>query len=411
MHYTSMGLPCNGMKPLRGCTNLDLVIRYEHESIVMPTSHRQFMQRAIELAKRGEGHVEPNPMVGCVIVAAETASETAAESDPIVGQGWHRRFGEPHAEIEALTAAGDRARDSTMYVSLEPCCHQGKTPPCTDAIIAAGVRRVVVATRDPFPRVDGHGIAQLEAADIAVDVGLLADDAQRLLAPYRKLVTTGRPWVIAKWAMSLDGKMATRAGQSQWISGEASRRIVHQLRGRVDAIVVGRGTAEADDPLLTARPAGPRTATRVVVDSAAALSPQSQLARTAADAPVLVACAAEAPATARDRLTAAGVEVLACPGDSADDRLVALLAELGRRRMTNVLVEGGARLLGSLFDGHLIDEVHVFVAPVLIGGDAAASPLAGRGIDQMAEALRLARPRVETVESDVYISGRLDPTS
>ena len=234
------------------------------------------MARALELAARGEGFVEPNPMVGCVI----------ARGAEIIGEGWHRKFGGPHAEVEALHVAGTRARGATLYVTLEPCCHQGKTPPCTDAILASGLGRVVVAQRDPFPAVAGGGIERLRQAGLAVEVGLREAEARRLNAPYLKLTESGRPWVIAKWAMTLDGKLASRTGDSRWISNEASRAIVHQLRGRVDAIVVGRGTAGQDDPLLTARPAGPRVATRIVLDTRASLASDSQLVTTAGEAPV-----------------------------------------------------------------------------------------------------------------------------
>jgi diaminohydroxyphosphoribosylaminopyrimidine deaminase / 5-amino-6-(5-phosphoribosylamino)uracil reductase len=208
---------------------------------------QQYMARALELAVLGQGHVEPNPMVGCVIVAGEQ----------IVGEGWHRRYGGPHAEREALAQAGAAAAGATMYVTLEPCCHHGKTPPCTDAILQAGIRRVVVAHRDPFPQVDGGGIGLLQAAGLDVEVGADGGESRWLNAPYLKLVSDGRPWVIAKWAMTLDGKLAARSGDSRWISGESSRRRVHQLRGRVDAIMVGAGTVRADDPSLTARPPAP----------------------------------------------------------------------------------------------------------------------------------------------------------
>ncbi len=363
----------------------------------MSKHDEQFMRRALELAGRGEGHVEPNPMVGCVIVS----------EGEIVGEGWHRKFGGPHAEIEAIRAAGPRAQDATLYVTIEPCCHQGKTPPCTQAILDAGVHRVVTALGDPNPDISGGGIEKIREAGIEVYVGLAEDVARDLCAPYLKLVTTGSPWIIAKWAMTLDGKMATRSGNSKWISGEASRSIVHVLRGRVDAVVVGRGTAEADDPLLTARPVGPRTATRIVVDSAARLSLESQLVRTARDAPVLVACADDAPQSAEQQLTSAGVEVLRCAGATRGERMEALLGELGRRRMTNVLVEGGSELLGSLFDAQLIDEVHMFIAPKILGGPDAPSPIVGTGVEQMADACRLASLKIEQVGDDVYLSGRV----
>ncbi len=358
---------------------------------------RWHMRRALELAANGQGYVEPNPMVGCVI----------ARRAEIIGEGFHRRFGGPHAEIEALHLAGPRAAGATMYVTLEPCCHVGKTPPCTKAILAAGLRRVVVAQRDPFPQVAGGGLAELHSAGVEVEVGVLESEARRLNAPYLKLIETGRPWIIAKWAMSLYGKIATAAGESRWISNEQSREVVHKLRGRMDAIIIGRETALRDDPLLTARPPGPRTALRVVLDTNASLSPDSQLVRTVADAPLLVAVGKQAPAENRRRLEDAGCEVFECPGESHIDRLHSLLQELGRRRMTNVLVEGGGRVLGSLLDARQIDEVHVFIAPKLIGGSAARVAFMGEGIAQMADALCLDAPEIETIAGDVYIHGRI----
>ncbi len=358
---------------------------------------RWHMQRALELAGQGQGYVEPNPMVGCVIVRG-------AE---IIGEGWHRRFGGPHAEAEALEIAGHRAQGATLYVTLEPCCHQGKTPPCTRGVIEAGVRRVVVAGRDPFPEVAGKGVAELKAAGIDVEVGVLEAEARRLNAPYLKLLATGRPWIIAKWAMTLDGKTATRTGASRWISSPESRKIVHALRGRVDAILVGRGTAQTDDPRLTARPPGPRTALRVVTDTRGSLSSESQLARTARDVPVLIAVGPEAPEADRKRLEQAGCEVLACHGETHAARLADLLDELGRRRLTNVLVEGGGRLMGSLLDAGQIDEVHVFIAPKLIGGASAASPAAGEGAAEVAGAPSLEDAEVRQLGSEVYVRGRV----
>lgn len=355
------------------------------------------MSHALGLAERGRGAVEPNPMVGCVITRG-------AE---IIGLGWHQRHGGPHAEIEAIAVAGSRAAGATMYVTLEPCCHHGKTPPCTQAVIAAGIARVVAAMRDPFPAVSGGGLAELAAAGIEVVSGVEEEAARRLNAPYLKLLSAGRPWLIAKWAMTLDGKLATRTGHSQWISGEASRSVAHELRGRVDAIMVGRGTAEADDPLLTARPLGPRQAVRIVVDSRATLASASQLVRTASDAPVLVAAGpAASPADVR-RLEMAGCEVLVGSAESPDERLEALLNELGRRRMTNVLVEGGARLLGSCFDRRLVDEVHIFIAPKIAGGAGAASPVGGEGIERMDQALGLEETTWRNLEHDLYLAGRI----
>lgn len=354
------------------------------------------MRRALELAVGGQGFVEPNPMVGCVV----------ARGAEIIGEGWHRRFGGPHAEVEALAVAGARAAGATLYVTLEPCCHHGKTPPCTQAVVAAGVHRVVVAQNDPFPQVHGSGIAELTAAGVAVEVGLLETEARRLNAPYRKLVETGRPWIIAKWAMTLDGKIATHTGESRWISNPRSREIVHALRGRVDAVMVGRATVERDDPLLTARPAGPRTAVRVVLDTQASLVSDSQLVRSAGECPVLVAVGKESSSDNRERLRRLGCEIFVCEGESHADRLRSLLAELGRRRMTNVLVEGGGQVLGCLLDLGEIDEVHVFVASKLIGGASAATAVAGRGIAEMSAALRLESPQVRQIDDDVYITAR-----
>jgi diaminohydroxyphosphoribosylaminopyrimidine deaminase/5-amino-6-(5-phosphoribosylamino)uracil reductase len=222
-----------------------------------------------------------------------------------------------------------------------------------------------------------------------------------------KLLKTGRPWIIAKWAMTLDGKTASRTGSSQWISNEQSREIVHAIRGRVDAVMVGRGTARQDDPLLTARPPGPRTALRVVVDTKASLSSESQLARTAREVPVLVAAGTQASPGDRERLEEAGCELFVCRGDTHSARLVELLKELGRRRLTNVLVEGGGELVGSLLDSGEIDEVHVFIAPKLVGGASATSPIGGEGIEEMAQALALKEPEVRQVGSDVYVRGRV----
>lgn len=353
------------------------------------------MRRALELAAQGRGRVEPNPMVGCVL----------ARGAEVIAEGWHRMFGGPHAEIDALAVAGDRAAGATAYITLEPCCHFGKTPPCTEALITAGVRRVVAAMRDPFPAVSGRGAEQLVAAGIEVNFGVLEADARSLNAPYLKLVETGLPWVIAKWAMTLDGKIATRTGDSRWISGDVSRAWVHELRGRVDAIIVGSGTALRDDPLLTARPPGPRTAARIVLDSQASLPPESQLVRTARDCPVIVAAASSAPAEKCERLAKTGCEVLSLAAATHAERLTKLLAELGRRRMTNVLVEGGGRLLGQFFDVGQIDEVHVFIAPRLIGGANAPSPIGGLGAAAIAEGLMLDIVSRQQSGDDLHISG------
>lgn len=354
------------------------------------------MQRALELARRGEGHVEPNPLVGAVVSRGGT----------IIGEGWHARFGGPHAEIAALSATpADAARCATLFVTLEPCCHHGKTPPCTDAIIAAGISRVVIATIDPFAAVNGGGIAALRGAGIAVEMGLCEQEALRLIAPFRKLVTKRKPWVIAKWAMSLDGRMAAPAGTERWLSSAESRAIAHDLRARVDAIVIGIGTAEADDPLLTARPAEAsglptRPLLRIVLDSAARLPLTSRLVQTAREQPLLVAVGPDAPADRLRDLETAGCEVWVGQARDSGKRLAELLGELGRRQLTNVLVEGGAQVLNSFFAHSEVDEVWAFIAPRIIGGKEPAAPLA-----DLAAAAAIEIEHVSHPGGDFFIRG------
>jgi len=352
-----------------------------------------WMGRALELAERGRGAVEPNPMVGAVLV----------RDGQLVGEGWHQRFGGAHAEVEALRSAGDKARGVSLYVTLEPCCHQGKTPPCARAIIDAGVARVVVACRDPFPPGASGGVAELEGADIAVEGGRLRREAQELNAPYFKLRATGRPFVTAKWAMTLDGKVATRTGDSQWVSSESAGERVHELRARSDAILVGIGTVLADDPLLTSRGPTSRTLTRIVLDSEARLPLKSQLVRTAGDSPVIVVVDEGAQADRTRSLESAGVEVLRLPCADTGVALEPLLEELGRRKVTNLLVEGGPTVLASFFGQSLVDEVVVYLAPKLVGGTEAPGAVAGAGVATMAEALGLALREVERVGEDLEV--------
>ncbi|HWG44300.1 MAG TPA: bifunctional diaminohydroxyphosphoribosylaminopyrimidine deaminase/5-amino-6-(5-phosphoribosylamino)uracil reductase RibD [Gemmataceae bacterium] len=364
-------------------------------SDAQPLSEYEWMHRALELAERGRGFVEPNPLVGAVVV----------RDGQIVGEGWHQRYGEAHAEIHALAAAGEAAREATLYVTLEPCCHHGKTPPCTEAILRAGIRRVVAAMPDPFPAVAGKGAEQLRQAGVTVEFGIGEAEARRLNAPYLKLLTTGRPWVHAKWAMTLDGKIATRSGDSRWISNEASRRRVHELRGRMDAIVAGIGTVLADNPQLTARPPGSRTPTRIVLDSQGRIHDDSILIQTARTTPTLVAATDRLPDAKCAALQAHGCEVLRLPSVERQASVAALLAELGRRRFTNVLVEGGSGVFGSFLDAAAIDEFHVFIAPRLVGGAAATPAVGGHGVERMAEALRLVEWRHEVLDGDLYVTG------
>ncbi len=358
------------------------------------TADEKWMRRALDLAARGQGSVEPNPMVGCVVV----------RGGRVIGEGYHRRFGGPHAEVEALRRCGGRARHADVYVTLEPCCHFGKTGPCTEALLAAGVRRVVAAMPDPFPQVSGRGLCTLRRAGVRVAVGLCRREAEKLNAPYLKLRRSGQPWVILKWAQSLDGRIATRTGDSRWISGARSRRCVHDLRGRVDAVVVGIGTVFADDPLLTCRSGRiRRTAVRVILDSRLRIPLRSRLLQTARRWPVLVATTHEAARHQRlraKRITAAGAEILAVRSHGGRVDLKALLAGFGRREMTNVLVEGGSEVLGAFADRRLADEAWVFVAPRLIGGRAAPGALGGSGPATMADAPVVAVTSCDSVGKD-----------
>jgi diaminohydroxyphosphoribosylaminopyrimidine deaminase/5-amino-6-(5-phosphoribosylamino)uracil reductase len=356
---------------------------------------QRWMRAALELAARGQGAVEPNPMVGCVLVKDGTA----------IASGYHAYFGGPHAEVAALDVCESPA-GSTAYVTLEPCCHRGKTPPCVDALINAKVERVVIAMLDPFGKVNGQGAQQLRESGMAVDLGVLESEARELNRPYLKRIETGIPWIIAKWAMSLDGKIATATGASKWISSEQSRTIVHEIRGRMDAIMIGSNTALADDPLLTARPAGPRTATRIVLDSRARLPLTSKLVTTLEQAPVLLAVGPRADATHCNALRDAGCEVWRGSTTDRAEALVQLLKHLGSRGMTNVLVEGGSHVLGCLNDTRLIDEIHCFVAPILIGGQHALSAIGGGGSENVSAQLRLEGLRVNRVGDDIHVCGR-----
>jgi diaminohydroxyphosphoribosylaminopyrimidine deaminase/5-amino-6-(5-phosphoribosylamino)uracil reductase len=350
------------------------------------------MARALELARRGEGAVEPNPMVGAVVLD---------RYGHVVGEGWHQRFGGPHAEVHALLQAGPSAQGGTLYVTLEPCCHHGKTPPCSDAVIRAGVRQVIVAMADPFPRVAGGGIAQLRAAGIRVDLGDHQAEAEELNAPYLHRLRTKTPWIIAKWAMSLDGRIATRTGHSQWISNSTSRATVHALRGRVDAILVGGNTVRHDDPQLTARPPGHRTPTRVVLTASGRLPDNCQLKQSASQIPVRIYTTS--PGAARlSGWAEAGAQVVVASLPEA-------LRDMAEQGWTNVLVEGGAGLLGSLADLRAIQEVWAYVAPVILGGSAAPAPVAGLGVEQVPAGLRL-RPetvQLESLAGDAWIRGRI----
>lgn len=366
-----------------------------------PLSNRnadeEFMRIALESARRGQGWVEPNPLVGCVIV----------RDGAVIGQGYHRQFGGPHAEIEALRslASPADAKGAAAYVTLEPCCHHGKTPPCAEALIEAGIARVVVAMSDPFPQVAGGGLAQLADAGIKTTVGVLKKSARALNAPYLKKLRTGLPWVVAKWAMTLDGRIATVSGESQWITGQASRGDVHQLRSRVDAITVGMGTVEADDPLLTARlnEPLPRVATRVVFCRRRVPAIESKLACTAGEIPTMLVAGSQIDSESVQELESRGMVLLRIDSDDPVEMVVATLQELGAREMTNVMLEGGGELLASFFAAEQIDECRVYIGPKVFGGSQAKGPIAGQGIGEIAVAPTLRLISVDQFDHDLRV--------
>ncbi len=362
-------------------------------------SDEEYMRRALEVAAKGRGSVSPNPMVGSVVV----------RDGAIVGEGWHRRPGEPHAEVLAIRTAGTSARGGDLYVNLEPCAHHGRTPPCVEAIAAAGIRRVVAAVRDPDPRVNGLGFARLAESGIEVAEGVLEDEARRLNETYLCWRATGRPFVTLKMALSLDGKMATGVGDSRWISGEASRLRVHRMRAGADAVMIGAGTLLADDPQLNARLAGEpacRQPRRVIVDGRLRTPPESKVL-VSPGGKVMLFTRKDAPEERAVRLRDAGAEVIRVPlsGDRVD--LEAVLADLGKREVTSLLVEGGPALLSSFLCGRLADRATVFIAPIFIGGSAGPAPFAGGGSARVADALRLAEIEVERLGDDVMVTGLL----
>jgi len=351
----------------------------------------EMMKRAIRLAERGRGRVEPNPLVGAVIVSGRR----------IVAEGRHERFGGPHAEIVALRKAGRAARGATMFVTLEPCSHYGKTPPCADAIIEAGLARVVAAMRDPFRSVSGRGFARLRRAGIDVSVGLCRDEALKLNAPYLKRLRTGLPFVTVKYAMTADGRIATATGHSRWISGEESRRLVHRMRALHNCVMVGLGTVLADDPELTVRLARGPNPLRVVADSFGETPPNCRLVRTAREVPTIVATVRRAPAGWAAKLESAGVEVLRLPSRNGHVELEALMRALGDRGVTTVFCEGGAKLSGALLKRGLADRLVVFMAPKLcLDG---MPPLLAAGIKKMSRAIPLENFTFRKVGADLLV--------
>jgi diaminohydroxyphosphoribosylaminopyrimidine deaminase / 5-amino-6-(5-phosphoribosylamino)uracil reductase len=355
------------------------------------------MARALELAERGVGLVSPGPLVGCVLT----------RHNKIVGEGFYVFEDVKHAETVALEQAREQARGAIAYVTLEPHAHHGRTPPCTDALIAAGVSRVVAPTEDPNPKVSGRGFAHLRSMGIQVETGLMADEAERINEKYFHQMRTGRPFVHLKLAMSLDGKIATRTGDSRWITGEGSRARVHELRHDYDAILIGAGTATADDPLLTDRSERERRRPllRIVLDEKLQLLPNSRLATTANEAPVLVYTNKERERSRGDELAASGVEVVR--DDFAGRNLEKVLDDLAAREIQSLLVEGGAGVAGKFLDAGLVNKVSVFIAPMIIGGADAPNAIAGVGVENIADALRLNDVEVIQRDGDLEITGYL----
>jgi diaminohydroxyphosphoribosylaminopyrimidine deaminase/5-amino-6-(5-phosphoribosylamino)uracil reductase len=362
---------------------------------------RRHLARAIEIAEHGRGRVSPNPLVGAVIVRDGT----------VLAEGFHREYGAPHAEVEAIRAAGDEdLTGATMYVSLEPCCHHGKTPPCTSAIRAAGIKRVVVGSDDPSEHASGRGLGILRDDGVEVEIaeGELATRARLLNQPFRKRARTGRPWILFKSAMTLDGKVATRAGDSKWISGEASRHRAHHWRAECDAVVVGIGTALADDPQLTARIEGVhRQPRRVVFDALARLPLDSQLVRDAREIPLTVVVSRAARRRSSDALETHGVDVLVAPGANEPARVLSALDQLGAAGIGSILLEGGPHLAGAFLDAGEIDEIRLFLAPMVLGGKTARDPLEGEGVDVIADAVRALTLDCERVGEDLLVSARI----
>jgi diaminohydroxyphosphoribosylaminopyrimidine deaminase/5-amino-6-(5-phosphoribosylamino)uracil reductase len=352
----------------------------------------EWMRLALQLAALGEGDVHPNPLVGAILI----------KEGAVVGRGYHRRFGGPHAETFALNEAGDAAREATLYLTLEPCCHHGKTPPCTDRIIAAGVRRVVVAVRDPNPQVDGKGIARLQNAGIDVTEGVLEDEAERQNEIFFTFVRRRRPFVQLKLATSLDGRIATKTGDSKWISSEASRIEAHRLRRKFMAVLVGVQTILTDDPVLTVRHVPGTDPVPIALDRTGRIPPTARFLD-AHDSPIVVTAAMSA--ALEEALLSRGARVwrLSDAGQSLD--LSGLLARLAAEGIDSVLIEGGGETAAPFLDARLVDKVSIFVAPLLIGGRGAVPAIGGPGVERIADALRLERVTTEWIGPDLLYSG------
>jgi diaminohydroxyphosphoribosylaminopyrimidine deaminase/5-amino-6-(5-phosphoribosylamino)uracil reductase len=367
---------------------------------IMETEDQRWMRRALELAEKGRGRTSPNPMVGAVLVKEGRA----------VGEGFHQRAGGPHAEVNALREAGREAAGSTMYVTLEPCTHQGRTPPCVDSLLEVGLGRVVVGMLDVNPKVAGRGIGRLEEAGLPVEVGLFEQECRRLNEAYITWMMEKRPFVVLKVASSLDGKIATYRGQSRWISGEESRKRVHALRACVDAVMVGAATAVADDPELTVRmvEGDVRQPVRVVVDSTLRLPATARLLAEGSELKTVVATTAKAPQERRRAVEAMGRDVLVLPERQGRVDLSSLMARLAEMDVVSLLLEGGGELNASMVEEGLVDKVLVIIAPMLLGGGEAPTVLDGLGVGSIEEAWRLNELSFQKVGEDLHVEGYLE---
>ncbi len=357
----------------------------------------RFMWMALDLARQGRGRTSPNPMVGAVIV----------QGSEVVGTGFHQAAGSPHAEIIALNKAGEKARGATLYLNLEPCNHHGRTGPCTEAIIKAGIDRVVAAMQDPNPTVTGNGLARLAEAGVKVKQGVLEDKARQLNEAFVKLYTTGLPFVSVKVAMSLDGKIGTITGDSQWITGEKARQFVHRLRDHTDVIMVGIETVLKDNPRLTARVEGDggKDPVRVIVDSSARLPLDARVIESSSPAPTILAVTGQAPSEKCRALEEKGVEVIILPAYNGRVDLTALMKKLAEREISAVLVEGGGTLNYSLIDQGLVDKLFIFIAPLIIGGRGSPTAFAGSGIESLSKAWSVNNIEMKQFDQDLLLIG------
>ncbi len=355
------------------------------------------MQRALELANKAKGRTSPNPMVGAVIVKGYR----------IISEGYHKKAGTPHAEIVALKKAGNKAKDATMFVTLEPCCHTDKrTPPCTKAIIASGIKKVIIATNDPNPKVSGKGIKELRKAGIETEVGILRSEAKHLNESYNKFIIKKKPFVVLKIAQSLDGKIATAKGESKWITGKTARKHVHQLRNDLDAVLVGIGTVMKDDPSLDCRLRGGRDPYRIIVDSGLRIPLKSKVLGYS-DNKTIIATTNKASKRKISQINTLGAKVLVIKSKAGKVNLKALMKELGKLDITNVMIEGGSSIASSAISSGIVDRVMFFVAPKIIGGTDSISSIGGKSPSLLGNAIKLKNLRAITIGDDILIEGYL----